>query len=201
LHKGEKIFSLDCGDEAAKWVSDYILGSNSGLRLGFHDGLHRRNIKNTHKKYLQVHRNLKNEATGMYSDLSSYLLINQASIDELSNRIPEAKISAINFRPNILVEGQNAPPFVEDNWTWVKIGDVILYVARPCTRCVFTTIDPETGVKSATNEPLRTLRTYRMLKDVKNIELDGNLPVMGNNMGLLQGGEISVGDVVYVGST
>lgn len=38
-----------------------------------------------------------------------------------------------------------------------------------------------------------------MLKDVKNIELDGNLPVMGNNMGLQKGGVISVGDAVYVG--
>lgn len=95
----------------------------------------------------------------MYSDLSSYLIINQASINELSNRIPESKISAINFRPNILVEGENTPAYAEDNWIWVKIGDVILYIARPCTRCIFTTIDPETGVKSESNEPLKTLKT------------------------------------------
>lgn len=38
-----------------------------------------------------------------------------------------------------------------------------------------------------------------MLKDIKNIDLDGERPVMGINMGLLKDGEISVGDVVYVG--
>lgn len=96
----------------------------------------------------------------MYTDFTSYLIINQASVDELNNRIPNANITALNFRPNILVEGENAKAYSEDNWDWVKIGDAILYLAKPCTRCVFTTIDPETGIKSESNEPLKTLRTY-----------------------------------------
>ncbi|KAF2899109.1 hypothetical protein ILUMI_07063 [Ignelater luminosus] len=199
FHKGEKIFTLDCGDKAAKWISNYILGSNSGLRLGFHDTDHRRNICNSHKKYLGVYPRFRNQSIGMYTDFTSYLVINQASVDDLNNRIPETNITALNFRPNILVEGENATPYSEDNWNWVKIGDAILYLAKPCTRCVFTTIDPETGIKSESNEPIKTLKKYRMLKDVKNIELDGSLPVMGNNMGLEKGGVVSVGDVVYVG--
>lgn len=94
----------------------------------------------------------------MYSDLSSYLLINQASVNELSNRIPKENISTLNFRPNIVIEGENLRAYEEDNWKWVKIGDVILYKVRPCTRCVFTTINPETGIKSEFNEPLKTMR-------------------------------------------
>ena len=32
---------------------------------------------------------------------------------------------------------------------------------KPCTRCVFTTIDPATGKRDPAGEPLRTLKTYR----------------------------------------
>lgn len=28
---------VDCGDEAASWLSRYVLDQDTGLRLGFHD--------------------------------------------------------------------------------------------------------------------------------------------------------------------
>ncbi|KAF5274880.1 hypothetical protein FQA39_LY07062 [Lamprigera yunnana] len=196
-HFNEKIPTIDCGDEAAKWISQYLTGNPSGFRIGHHDGNRRRNIDSTHGKYKKIYPFLTNKATGMYSDFSSYLLINQSSVNDLKTKITDAPISHRNFRPNILIEG--AAPFAEDNWIWIKIGDVILYYVKPCTRCVLTTVNPETGIKSAVNEPLKTLRTYRQLKNVKNISLDGNTPLMGINLGLQTPGKINVGDVVYVG--
>lgn len=95
----------------------------------------------------------------MYSDLSSILLINQASVDELNNRIPNSTVTKHNFRPNIVVEGENIAPYSEDNWNWVKIGNIVLRNVKLCTRCALTTIDPETGIKSSNHEPLTTLNT------------------------------------------
>lgn len=94
----------------------------------------------------------------MYSDLTSYLLINEASINEMKNRIPVSDlISANNFRPNIVIEGDKATPFAEDDWDWIKIGDVVLRNVKPCTRCMIPTIDPKSGIRDKSREPLKTL--------------------------------------------
>lgn len=77
-------------------------------------------------------------------------------------------ISVHNFRPSVIVD---CPTFAEDSWNWIKIGDVVFQVIKPCTRCVLTTINPETGERRADGEPLKTLRAYdTILKGVgKNI--------------------------------
>jgi uncharacterized protein YcbX len=38
-------------------------------------------------------------------------------------------------------------------------------VAKACTRCVFTTVDPLRGERDPDGEPLRTLITYRRSAD------------------------------------
>lgn len=94
----------------------------------------------------------------MYSDLSSYLLINKASVDELNTRLPES-VSVRHFRPNIVIEGEDATAFTEDNWDWIKIGDVIFRNVKPCTRCIFITINPDTAIRNPKREPLKTLES------------------------------------------
>ena len=49
----------------------------------------------------------------------------------------------------------------EDAWSALTIGTASLEVAWPCSRCVLTTIDPDTGEKDPDGEPMRTLTTYR----------------------------------------
>lgn len=68
---------------------------------------------------------------GAYSDLSSYHLICQSSVDDLNTRLKD-KVKPGRFRPNFVVEG--GLPYEEDNWKWVKIGDVIFKNAKPCAR-------------------------------------------------------------------
>jgi len=63
---------------------------------------------------------------------------------------------------NFVVKGAIA--YEEDKWDWVKIGDVIFRNVRPCTRCILTTVNPETGTKSTKVEPVKTLKRY-----IKNI--------------------------------
>lgn len=59
---------------------------------------------------------------------------------------------------NFVVKG--AEPHDEDSWDWVKIGDIIFRNIRPCTRCMVTTVDPQTGTKHPEFEPVKTLRKF-----------------------------------------
>ena len=91
-----------------------------------------------------------------FADGYPYLLIGQASLDYLNQRLPEP-IGMIRFRPNIVVGGSS--PNDEDAWAHFRAGGIDFYGVKPCARCVLTTIDPETGQQG--KEPLRTLTTYR----------------------------------------
>lgn len=91
-----------------------------------------------------------------FADGFPFLLISQASLDDLNRRLEEP-LPMQRFRPNLVVSG--CEPFAEDAWRRLRIGGVTLRVAKPCSRCIIPTIDPETAERSA--EPLRTLMQYR----------------------------------------
>lgn len=96
---------------------------------------------------------------GAYPDSTSYCLINEGSVTELNTRL-EDPVTPERFRPNFVVKGSIA--YEEDSWGWIKIGDVMFKTVRPCTRCIFTTVDPETGKKNPKAEPLKTLKRFAM---------------------------------------
>lgn len=54
------------------------------------------------------------------------------SIADLQSKV-SSKIAAEDFRPNILVEGTKKP-FDEDEWQYIKIGDVVFRNIVPCLR-------------------------------------------------------------------
>lgn len=76
---------------------------------------------------------------------------------DMNNRLEEP-VTPQQFRMNLIVKGAEA--YEEDHWDWVKVGQVIFQNIRPCTRCIITTINPETGQKSPKVEPLKTLKGY-----------------------------------------
>lgn len=86
------------------------------------------------------------------------LLIGQGSLDGLNARLPKP-IEMARFRPNLVVAG--APPHAEDDWRRIRIGALELDLVKPCTRCVFTTVEPEAGAIDPSGEPLNTLKNYR----------------------------------------
>lgn len=92
-----------------------------------------------------------------FADGYPYLLIGQASLDELNSRLDEP-IPMARFRPNLVVSGSE--PFAEDNWKKIRVGEAIFHLVKPCARCVITTIDQEEGVRTGP-EPLRTLAKFR----------------------------------------
>ena len=97
-----------------------------------------------------------------FSDGFPLLLISEESLEDLNQRLNskgEKTLSMKNFRPNIVVNGCNA--YAEDDWKSFTVSEVDFSVVKPCSRCVITTVDPDTGVKAQSAEPLRTLMTYR----------------------------------------
>ncbi len=91
-----------------------------------------------------------------FADGFSFLLISEASLQTLNERL-DAAVPMRRFRPNIVVSG--CDPHEEDRWDRIRIGHIEFSVAKPCSRCVMTTVDTEKGVK--TGEPLRMLASYR----------------------------------------
>jgi uncharacterized protein YcbX len=98
-----------------------------------------------------------------FADGYPLLLASESSLERLNEWIAaghhasEGPLPMTRFRPSAVVAG--AEPFAEDGWRLVKIGEVTFRVAKPCGRCVFTTVDPDTAVKG--KEPLATLARYR----------------------------------------
>ncbi|CAG2065969.1 unnamed protein product [Timema podura] len=89
------------------------------------------------------------------------MLMAESSVTDLRSKLPPhlQDITSKRFRPNLVVGGSD--PYQEDMWDWVKIGDSAVFKkCKPCTRCVMTTIDPETGVMEPKREPLKTLKTH-----------------------------------------
>ena len=115
-----------------------------------------------------------------FSDGFPLLLISESSLSDLNNRLPES-VAMKRFRPNLVVK--NTKPYEEDSWKKIKIGECEFNVAKPCSRCVLTTVDPETGEFSG-KEPLRTLASYRKVNG--NVMFGQNL--IGTKMGKLEVG-------------
>lgn len=118
------------------------------------------------------------------SDGFPFLVVSQASLDELNCRLEEP-IPMDRFRPSLVVAGGTA--FQEDNWTDILIGNANFQLVKPCARCVVITTDQRTGERS--KEPLRTLTTYRS---------KGNKVLFGMNAVGPVGGSVLVGDEVTV---
>jgi uncharacterized protein YcbX len=122
--------------------------------------------------------------TVSFADGYPLLLIGQASLDELNSRLAEP-VPMNRFRPNLVFAG--GAPFAEDGFDTFAIGDVTFRAAKPCARCVVTTIDQDTGIKSA--EPLKTLSTFRLHR---------NKVMFGQNLLHKETGVLRVGDVLHV---
>ena len=121
-----------------------------------------------------------------FADGFPLLVVNQSSLDELNSRLARP-VDIRRFRPNIVVSG--ADPWVEDDWRSLEVGAIGIQVVKPCSRCVLTTVDPDTGVKDSDTQPLKTLSTYRKT-------LDG--VIFGQNAVHERSGRVAVGDRVVI---
>lgn len=185
---GNDASCIDCGDNVAQWFSKYILGENEGFRFVFYPSAEPKPvIRNKNYLFKQSDR----MDSGALHDETSFMLMNQGSFDDLNMRI-EQPVTPLQYRPNFVVEGPQA--WEEDSWKWVKIGEETIFKnVQPCIRCVFTTIDPTTGVRHPKMEPLNTLKTFRTFEKI------ASNPWFGIHLGIRSNGKVKLGDDVYVG--
>lgn len=174
---------IDCGDEAAAWFSKYILGENEGFRLVFYPS--------AEPKPVVKDRTIQRRDTGALHDETSFMLMNQASFDDLNTRIDQPVIP-LQYRPNFVVKGPQA--WGEDSWKWVKIGNETIFKnVQPCIRCILTNIDPESGERNPKMEPLNTLKTFRTFEKI------ASNPWFGIHLGIRSEGKVKIGDDVFIG--
>ena len=119
-----------------------------------------------------------------FADGYQFLIIGEESLNDLNNKL-KMPLSMNRFRPNLVFSGGEA--FDEDRWKQFKIGKMGFRAVKPCSRCVITTINQDTGIKS--KEPLTTLSTYRG----KNGKV-----LFGMNMVAEGTGKINVSDEIKI---
>lgn len=115
-------------------------------------------------------------AFNLFSDGYPLLAISEASLTDLNSRL-EMPLPMNRFRPNLVFDGFS--PYGEDTVHELANGTVRLRAVKPCTRCKITTTDQKTGLVTGT-EPLNTLRTYRLNRELKGVLFGQNvIPVGG----------------------
>lgn len=168
----DEVWARGCGEAADAWVEE-VLGADHKLVVLADEG----------DRPADLAYALEGDAVS-FADGFPYLLTTAASLDELNHRAGTT-LTMERFRPNLVVEG--ATPFEEDRWRLIRVGEVVFRVAKPCARCLVTTLDPDTLEPGA--EPLRTLARFRAA--------DGKV-FFGQNL-LPDGvGTLQVGDSVEV---
>ncbi|XP_015212667.2 molybdenum cofactor sulfurase isoform X1 [Lepisosteus oculatus] len=144
---GDRVQTVDCGDEVAGWISEFL---GKTCRLIRQRADFSRNVKKGHLQgESRTSLSLVNEA--------QYLMINRASIQLLQDHITSRSDSSTclqfnteqlieRFRANLVVSGKE--PFEEDNWTKVTVGQTPFQVVGQCNRCQMIGIDQKTGDRS-----------------------------------------------------
>ena len=120
-----------------------------------------------------------------FADGFPYLIVGQASLDELNRRL-EQPLPMNRFRPNFVFTGGD--PFEEDDWSAFSIDQQAFLGVKPCARCSITTTDQETAERAV--EPLKTLATFR--KSGNRILFGQNVVWLGAEAGLVQVGDAIV---------
>ena len=164
--------AYDAGDQVAQWLSEFL---NYDCRLVYFPD---DEIRQLDQDYAQA------DDKTAFSDGFPFLLISQASLDDLNSRL-DNPVTMSRFRPNLVIAGSKA--FEEDRWQRIRIGDITFRLVKPCSRCVIPTIDPDTGEKG--KQPLTTLLQYRK-RD--------NKVYFGQNVIADGTGELSIGMTVEV---
>lgn len=161
---GDVVSAFDMGDVAAQWFTDFLALADGGLpapppvpcRLVRFDPAQRR------VSSLQWTGGV--EALNQFSDGYPLLLISQASLDGLNERLLVAGHGAVGierFRPNLVLAGLQAHD--EDRLALLRRDagavPVLLKPVKPCPRCPIPNIDPATAVSSpAVGDALQAYR-------------------------------------------
>lgn len=159
--------AFDAGSSAADWLATYLGAPHRLVRF---DAARKRLASRqwTHDV----------DAATQFSDAFPFLVISQASLDDLNSRL-KSPLPMNRFRPNIVIDGVDA--YAEDSIHELHSSEVTLRIVKPCTRCAITTTDQTRGTRDG-DEPLRTLRSYRFSRELMGV-LFGQNAILVNGLG------------------
>jgi len=167
---GDVLTALQVSPEVSAWFSDFLAMNVDLVRMP----------ESSHRK-LDPRYAVQEESVS-FADGMPYVMIGQASLDELNGRLADP-VGMDRFRPNLVFSGGEA--YAEDQFKQLQIGEVEFQVVKPCARCVMITVDQEKGTKG--KEPLATLATYRS---------QGSKVYFGQNAVALTQGIVRLGDPI-----
>jgi uncharacterized protein YcbX len=173
----DRCAGLDQGETASNWVSAVLSESVRLVR-----------VVDNPKRLANPEYAGPTPSPVSFSDGFPILVCNRASLEELNARMPEP-VPMERFRPNIVLQG--LAPFAEDRISSLQMGDVVLRLVKPCTRCVITSTDQRTGERST--NPLPVLRNFRFDRTLLGVTFGENaIPSNGVGAVLEQGSECVV---------
>jgi uncharacterized protein len=170
----DRVCADDMGDEAARWLSDFLRQPARLVRRGAA-------FVRTARKGIVAGQ----KAPIAFPDAYPFHLVAEETVAELNTRLADP-VPINRFRPNIVIRG-GLKPYLEDSWQKITIGDVAFHHGEPCGRCSVTTVDQKSGAVG--KEPLKTLATYRRSKE-------GKVRFGVYLMSSQTSGEVRVGDAV-----
>jgi len=141
--------AFDEGDDAARWLSDFL---GAAMRLVRFDPAHRRLSSPEWTGAV--------EARNRFSDGFPILMISEASLADLNDRLRKADRAPLpmnRFRPNLVLSGVG--PYAEDHLDTLSGEGFRLRPVKPCPRCPIPSIDQATGERGP--DPLDILTLYR----------------------------------------
>lgn len=118
------------------------------------------------------------------SDGYPFLILGQESLNLLNSKL-QIKLPIDRFRPNFVFTG--GEPHDEDTWQNFTIGPINFKVVKPCSRCVITTTNQDSGKRG--KEPLKTLAAYRT---------QNNKVMFGQNLVHSGTGYVKVSDKIHL---
>jgi uncharacterized protein YcbX len=200
---GDPCRGVELGREVGRWLSDVVLGDpEGGLRLLYHPAGESSRPDKTPDSVVCPTRKEKDKP--YFAHAFPYMMMTQPSITKLNTMLEEdnvdLEVDEKRFRPNILIDGA-FPAFAEEQWAWVRVGDVVFRHSQICPRCEFVNVDPEMGDKNDAGEPLKTLKKYRSALNLDERKVYGSAPIFGVNLAVELTGTVHVGDKVFVGES
>jgi uncharacterized protein YcbX len=174
----DEVRAYNMGAVAAQWFSDFLSTPDAPRKLR----LVRFDPEQKRLSSLKWTGGI--EATNQFADGYPVLVISEASLDGLNERLAaagHAPAAMERFRPNIVLSGLDAHD--EDRLDEMLIatpqGHAKLKMVKPCPRCPIPNIDPATAISSP--EVSDTLQGYRQ------VEIVGGAIAFGMNAIVLEG--------------
>lgn len=171
----DEVDALDCGSEAAAWISD-VLGTGAAI------------VRPAEAMHREPGTRWRGEVAAPvdFPDAYPLLVCNTASLADLEARMPDGEtLTMARFRPNLVFSGP--PAYVEDATCEIVGAGWTLRLVKPCTRCSTTAVDPLTGVPGV--NPLPVLRAYRFDRELRGVTFGQNAVIVAGVGARLRVGE------------